>query len=58
MNWQKICALEYLSYMYEENWSDQDEGATEDNTFANKTFLSIDERFALNATSMLDQPKS
>ena len=39
----------------EENLSDQDEKATEDNTFANKTFLSIDERFALNATSMLDQ---
>ena len=32
-----------------------EEEATEDNTFANKTFLSIDERFALNATSMLDQ---
>ena len=27
-----------------------DEEATEDNTFANKTFLSIDERFALNTT--------
>ena len=39
----------------EENLSDQDEKATEDNTFANKTFLSIDERFALNATLMLDQ---
>ena len=35
----------------EENLSDQGE----DNTFANKTFLLIDERFALNATSMLDQ---
>ena len=35
--------------------SDQGEEATEDNTFANKTFLLIDERFALNATSMLDQ---
>ena len=33
-----------------------DEKATEDNTFANKTFLSIDEKFALNATSLLDQP--
>ena len=28
---------------------------SEDNTFANKTFFFIDERFALNATSMLDQ---
>ena len=38
----------------EENLSDQNEKATEDNTFANKTFFSIDERFALNASSMLD----
>ena len=41
--------------MDEKNLSDQNEEATEDNEFANKTFLSIDERFALNATSMLDQ---
>ena len=41
--------------MDEKNLSDQNEEATEDNKFANKTFLSIDERFALNATSMLDQ---
>ena len=27
----------------------------EDNTFATKTFHSIDKRFALNATSMLNQ---
>ena len=31
-----------------------DKEAKEDNTFASKTFLSIDERFTLNATSMLD----
>ena len=41
--------------MDEKKLSDQNEEATEDNEFANKTFLSIDERFALNATSMLDQ---
>ena len=41
--------------MDEKNLSDQNEEATEDNKFANKTFLSMDERFALNATSMLDQ---
>ena len=39
----------------EENLSDQYEGATKDSTLSNKTFLSIVERFALNATSMLDQ---
>ena len=38
----------------EENLSDQGE----DNTFANKYFHSIDERFVLNATSMLDQTKT
>ena len=41
--------------MDEKNLSDQNEEATEDNKFENKTFLSIDEKFALNATSMLDQ---
>ena len=41
--------------MDEKKLSDQNEEATEDNEFANKTFLSIDERFALNARSMLDQ---
>ena len=41
--------------MDEKKLSDQNEEATKDNEFANKTFLSIDERFALNATSMLDQ---
>ena len=42
-----------------ENWSDPNERAMEDNAFANnKTFLSIDARFALNATSMLDQTKN
>ena len=44
-----------LTCIDEENLSDQDEGATKDCTLANKTFLSIDERFALNATSMLNQ---
>ena len=44
--------------MDEKNLSDQNEEATEDNKFANKTFLSIDERFALNAASMLDQTKN
>ena len=43
--------------MDEKNLSDQNEEATEDNKFANKTFLSIDERFGLNATSVLDKIK-
>ena len=42
--------------MDEKNLSDQNEEATEDNKFENKTFLSIDEKFALNVTSLLDQP--
>ena len=41
--------------MDEKNLSDQNEEATEDNKFANKTFLSNDERFALNVTSMLGE---
>ena len=44
-----------LTCIDEENLSDQYEGATKDSTLSNKTFLSIVERFALNATSRLDQ---
>ena len=38
-----------------ENLLNQGGEVMEDNTFATKTFHSIDKRFALNATSMLNQ---
>ena len=46
-----------LCFIDEKDLSDQDE-PTEEDTFTKETFISIDEIFALNATSMLDQPNT